>query len=157
LQIVEEPAAGWVDFNIRLTGTSIDTRVYDVDGVRALAGDTYEQARATGGRAGASRVIALTARGLEAAPAALIGMAWFGLSAPRPAIVRDGSFGVVSNRFGFNLDAASGHVVVVETSTNLQPGSWLPLWTNTLSAGPLYFSDPQPATNAARYYRVRLQ
>ena len=38
---------------------------------------------------------------------------------PPTILLNDGSFGVRSNRFGFNLSARAGRVVVVETSTDL--------------------------------------
>ena len=53
-----------------------------------------------------------------------------------------GSFGVLTNQFGFNVIWASGRVVVVEACTNLASPAWLPVETNTLSADSLYFSDP---------------
>lgn len=72
----------------------------------------------------------------------------------RPIImVNDGSFGVRTNRFGFNVSGTAGQVVVVEGSTNLS--TWLPFQTNTLGSGPFYFSDPSTAAFPWRFYRAR--
>ena len=72
----------------------------------------------------------------------------------RPIIlVNDGSFGIRTNRFGFNVSGPAGQVVVVEGSTNLS--TWLPLRTNTLGSGPLYFSDPATSAFPWRFYRAR--
>ncbi|MCX6926096.1 MAG: immunoglobulin domain-containing protein [Verrucomicrobia bacterium] len=71
----------------------------------------------------------------------------------RPVIlVNDGSFGMSSNRFGFNVTGTAGQVVIVEGSTNLS--NWLPLQTNTLGSGPIYFSDPATGAFPWRLYRV---
>jgi hypothetical protein len=70
------------------------------------------------------------------------------------ALTSDGSFGVLSNQFGFNITWASGMVVVVEASTNLANPVWSPLQTNTLTASSLYFSDPQWTNYPARFYRL---
>jgi hypothetical protein len=42
--------------------------------------------------------------------------------------------------------------VVIDASTNLE--TWLPLWTNTIGAGALYFNDPQSSTYPNRFYRA---
>jgi hypothetical protein len=67
----------------------------------------------------------------------------------------DDSFGVRTNQFGFNMTWASGQVVVVEAATNLVSPTWLPLQTNTLTAGASYFSDPQWTNYPNRFYRLR--
>ena len=69
--------------------------------------------------------------------------------------VSDGSFGVRTNRFGFNINWASGMVIVVEACTNLAHPVWSPLQTNTLSGDSSYFSDPQWTNYPARFYRLR--
>ena len=72
----------------------------------------------------------------------------------RPSIVvNDGTFGMRTNRFGFNVSGTVGQVAVVEGSTNLL--NWLPLQTNTLGSGPFYFSDPVTGVFPWRYYRAR--
>jgi len=65
------------------------------------------------------------------------------------------SFGVQSNRFGFNINWANGQIVVVEACTNLSNPAWSPVGTNTLTAGWSYFSDSQWTNYPARVYRIR--
>jgi hypothetical protein len=73
-----------------------------------------------------------------------------------PAILlSDGSFGVRSNHFGFNLRAGAGQAVVVETSTDLV--HWTGLATNIVLASPFYFADPTPPNSPCRFYRARTQ
>lgn len=72
-----------------------------------------------------------------------------------PEAQDDESFGVRTNRFGFNINWASGRVVVVEACTNLNTTNWLPIVTNTMGGGPCYFSDPQWTNYVGRYYRIR--
>jgi hypothetical protein len=69
----------------------------------------------------------------------------------------DGSFGVQTNQFGFNINWASGQTVVVESSTNLLNPAWEPLQTNLLTNCSVYFSDPQWTNYPSRYYRVSSQ
>ena len=63
------------------------------------------------------------------------------------------SFGVQSNRFGFNITGGTNLVVVVEACTNLANPVWQPVATNTLTGGSAAFSDPQSANFSRRYYR----
>ncbi len=73
----------------------------------------------------------------------------------RPVImVNDDSFGMRTNRFGFDVSGTAGQVVIVEGSSNLS--NWLPLQTNTLGSGPVYFSDPATSTFPWRFYRARV-
>ena len=90
------------------------------------------------------------------------GSSWFvesdvqltGVASPPPVIlVNDLSFGVSSNRFGFEFSGTAGQVVVVETSTNL--ATWTPVATNTLGAAPLYFSEPYSGDFPQKFYRLR--
>jgi hypothetical protein len=67
----------------------------------------------------------------------------------------DASFGIRTNRFGFNVTWANGMVVAMETCTNLANPIWIPLQTNTLSGGGSYFSDPQWKAYPGRFYRLR--
>jgi hypothetical protein len=43
--------------------------------------------------------------------------------------------------------------VVIQASTDLQ--TWIPLQTNLLGSGPLYFSDSQSTNNVQRFYRAQ--
>ncbi|MGA2865882.1 MAG: NHL repeat-containing protein [Verrucomicrobiota bacterium] len=79
----------------------------------------------------------------------------YGVPAPPSILLKDGSFGVRSNHFGFNLRVGAGQVVVVETSTDLV--NWTDLATNTVGASPVYFSDPAPPNSRCRFYRARAQ
>jgi uncharacterized repeat protein (TIGR03803 family) len=81
----------------------------------------------------------------------------FGLTVLPEIQTRDGSFGVRTNRFGFNVTGITDQTVVVEACTNLAGPHWLPLQTNTLGAGPFYFSDPAWASFTDRFYRVRVE
>jgi len=67
----------------------------------------------------------------------------------------DGSFGVRPNGFGFNIAGTAGIPFVVEASTNLETGSWIPLQNCTLTNGLIYFSDPQWTNYSRRNYRIR--
>jgi hypothetical protein len=70
-----------------------------------------------------------------------------------PQIIAGGaSFGVRTNRFGFNLNAPTGQTVVVYASTNLL--NWTPLWTNTANGAPFYFYDPIWTNFPRRFYRA---
>ena len=76
------------------------------------------------------------------------------------AATSDGSFGVQSNQFGFNITGSSNLLIVVEASTNLVNPVWSPLGTNTLNIfigtnGTSYFSDPQWTNYPGRFYRLR--
>jgi hypothetical protein len=62
------------------------------------------------------------------------------------------SFGVRTNRFGFNITGTSGLVVVVEACTNLANPTWSPVQTITLTGGPVYFSDPRWTNYTRRFY-----
>ncbi len=73
---------------------------------------------------------------------------------PPAIVVNDGSFGVHSNRFGFNVRAVPGQVVVIEASTDLV--SWTPIQTNLATGAIVLFTDPQSQLFARRFYRARL-
>ncbi len=65
------------------------------------------------------------------------------------------SFGVRTNRFGFNITASTNVPIVVEASTNLGNLEWTPLFTGTVTNGSFYFSDANWTNYPARYYRIR--
>jgi hypothetical protein len=67
----------------------------------------------------------------------------------------DGSFGVRTNRFGFNITGSSDLVIVVEACTNLANQIWMPVATNVLTGGSSYFSDPGWTNSRGRFYRFR--
>ena len=66
------------------------------------------------------------------------------------------SFGVRTNRFGFNITGTTSIPIVVEACTNLANASWTPLQTCTLTNGSIYFSDPQWTNYPSRFYRLTL-
>ncbi|MFZ0829383.1 MAG: leucine-rich repeat domain-containing protein [Verrucomicrobiia bacterium] len=70
-------------------------------------------------------------------------------------LTTDGSFGVETNQFGFNISWAGGQTVVVEACTNLANPVWQPVQTNTLTTGSAFFSDPQWTNYPGRFYRLR--
>jgi hypothetical protein len=65
------------------------------------------------------------------------------------------SFGVLTNQLGFNINWASGMVVVVEACTNLVNPAWSSVSTNLLTGGSSYFSDLQWRNYLGRFYRLR--
>jgi hypothetical protein len=67
----------------------------------------------------------------------------------------DARFGTPNHQFGFNIAWAAGRQVVIESSTNLDPGIWLPLQTKVFATDLEYFSDPDWTNSTARVYRVR--
>lgn len=74
-----------------------------------------------------------------------------------PEALDDAYFGVMSNRFGFNINWTSGQVVVVDASTNLTQTNWIPLVTGTLTGVPYYFFDSKWTNYIDRFYRIRSQ
>lgn len=62
------------------------------------------------------------------------------------------SLGVQTNAFGFSINWASGHTVIVEASSDLE--NWQPDWTNTLLNGSTFFADSQWTNYSKRFYRI---
>lgn len=73
----------------------------------------------------------------------------------QPVVQGDLSFGVRTNRFGFNVNWLSDRMVVVEATTNLTTTNWVAIVTNVLIDGSVYFGDPQWTNYRGRYYRIR--
>jgi uncharacterized delta-60 repeat protein len=73
---------------------------------------------------------------------------------PPQIVLNDRWFGVISNRFGFNVSGFSGQVVIVEASSNLL--DWIPIQTNSLGGPLFYFSEPDSMLFPRRFYRVNL-
>jgi hypothetical protein len=65
------------------------------------------------------------------------------------------SFGVRTNRFGFNITGTANIPIVVIACTNLAGPVWVPLQSCTLTNGSVYFSDPQWTNYPGRFYRIR--
>jgi sugar lactone lactonase YvrE len=74
---------------------------------------------------------------------------------PPQIMAGDGSFGFVTNQFGFKISGATGQTIVVDGSTDLV--NWTPLCTNTAGGNPFYFCDPCWSNFPGRFYRARLQ
>jgi hypothetical protein len=70
-------------------------------------------------------------------------------------VLDDGFLGLRSDRFGFNMAGAAGQSVVVESCQDLGKAIWQPIYTNTFTGGPLYFSDTAGTIPPARFYRLR--
>lgn len=70
-------------------------------------------------------------------------------------VTTNAAFGLANGVFGFDMAGPTGSNVIIQASTNLQ--TWIPLQTNLLTNGLLYFSDPQFPTNTPRFYRGVLQ
>ena len=80
----------------------------------------------------------------------------------RPAVLwnptvltNDSNFGVLQNRFGFNIGGTPDIPLVVEASTNLSTTAWVTLQSCTLTNGLIYFSDPRWTNYPKRLYRIR--
>jgi hypothetical protein len=73
---------------------------------------------------------------------------------PLAIVTTNAAFGFTNGVFGFDVTGPSGSNVVIQASTDLQ--TWIPLQTNLLGSGLLYFSDPQSTTNVRRFYRAQL-
>ncbi len=72
-----------------------------------------------------------------------------------PAVQQDDGFGFTDDRFGFNIAGTTNIPVVVEASTNLSDGVWIPLTNATLGiAGSLRFTDPSSTNHPVRFYRI---
>jgi hypothetical protein len=77
---------------------------------------------------------------------------------PRPVILSNTTdFGVSTSGFGFVISWATNVPVVVEACTDLASPIWSPLSTARLTAGTVYFSDPNWSSHPTRMYRVRTQ
>jgi len=66
----------------------------------------------------------------------------------------DGSFGVRSNQFGFNITGTANIPIAVEACANLASPVWTPLQALKLTNGSFYFSDPQWTNFPVRFYRI---
>ena len=74
---------------------------------------------------------------------------------PPAIVVNDGSFGIHSNQFGFNVRAIPGQAVVIEASTNLM--DWVSIQTNVVTtSGLISFTDPESDLFPRRFYRARI-
>jgi hypothetical protein len=70
-------------------------------------------------------------------------------------VINDASFGVLTNRFGFNVTGTLNIPIVVEACTSLTGASWTYLQSRTIRTSFNYFSDPGWTNYPARFYRLR--
>ncbi len=78
------------------------------------------------------------------------------IAVPTPfAITTSAALGFTNGVFGFNVIGPTGSNVVIQASMG-PAQTWIPLQTNLLGSGPLYFSDTQSTTNRQRFYRTQL-
>ena len=61
---------------------------------------------------------------------------------------------VNDSAFSFSVTGTVGLSCVVQASSNLTHGAWVPLTTNTLSGGSFYFSDPTWKSTPVRFYSI---
>lgn len=69
--------------------------------------------------------------------------------------IGDGSFGIRSNGFCFNITGTTNILIVLEAASSLTGGSWTVLQNCTLTNGSVYFSDPGWTNYPSRFYRIR--
>jgi hypothetical protein len=67
----------------------------------------------------------------------------------------DGSFGVRTNQFGFNVTGTTNIPIVIEACADLASPVWVSLQSRTLTNGSVYYCDPQWTNFPARFYRFR--
>ena len=66
----------------------------------------------------------------------------------------DGNFGLRGNHFGFNITGTTSIPIAVQACSNLANPVWTSLTNGTLTNGSFHFSDPVPANNSPRFYRI---
>jgi hypothetical protein len=66
----------------------------------------------------------------------------------------DGSFGVRTNYFGFDITGTANIPIVVEACVNLTNPVWTALQSLTLTNGLFYFREPAQTGMTGRYYRI---
>ncbi|HXR07500.1 MAG TPA: leucine-rich repeat domain-containing protein [Candidatus Acidoferrum sp.] len=69
----------------------------------------------------------------------------------------DGSFGVRTNQFGFNITGTPNIPIVLQGADNLANPVWTSLQSLTLTNGSYYFSEPFHPAIPARFYRITSQ
>jgi hypothetical protein len=67
----------------------------------------------------------------------------------------DGSFGVRTKQFGFNITGTANIPIVIEACADLASPVWVPLQSCTLTNGSVYFCDLRWTNYPGRFYRLR--
>jgi hypothetical protein len=141
---------------------SVQVRVWET-----AYGTTYEQARATGGRTGASAILQLTTGGggvPPTVPAILVGLQNFSLApglAPSALVFIGRSplafltelKKIPSGQFQFTLSGDAGAIYTIEASTDLV--NWTQITNVVNSSGAVPIVDPDAANRSQRFYRAR--
>jgi hypothetical protein len=74
---------------------------------------------------------------------------------PNPVILTTPpNFGIQTNTFGFRISWATNASVVVDACSDLTTRAWVPLQTNTITAGWFDFVDTGWTNHASRIYRI---
>lgn len=67
----------------------------------------------------------------------------------------EGTVGVKADALGFAIAWAPDVTVVVDGTTDLTAPTWVPVSTHVLAGGVAEFQDLEPASESARFYRLR--
>jgi hypothetical protein len=67
----------------------------------------------------------------------------------------NGNFGILTNRFGFDIVGTTNIPIVVEAASDVAGSGWSQLLSANLTNGLIYFSDPQWTNLPSRFYRIR--
>jgi hypothetical protein len=73
-----------------------------------------------------------------------------------PVVANNGNPGTPGNPFGFTITGSTNLPVLVEASTNLADGTWIPVQSCIITNGSFYFTDPAWTNYPSRFYKVVL-
>jgi hypothetical protein len=65
-----------------------------------------------------------------------------------------GSFSGGNHRFQFTVSGQSGQEYIIQASTNLVTGPWVPIFTNPAPFTSTFTFTDSPSTYPARFYRA---
>ncbi len=71
---------------------------------------------------------------------------------PPMIVVTDGMLGLANGQFGFNIAGTPGTPVSIQASSDLV--NWTTVTNAVIGFAPFYFSDPSPADQPSRFYRL---
>jgi hypothetical protein len=69
--------------------------------------------------------------------------------------IASGGFGVISNRFGFDVAGTTNIPVVLEACSNLTIGNWTFVARMTLTNGQVHYSERWQSNLMGRFFRLR--